>query len=127
MYRIALGGTLYSLNERGKRKDFAEVCDDNRRCEYNREVCAADDPRLLALIALVAPVEVRPAAPARHPPSARHSPPSNRPMDQPARFAPPQALAKAAATEVHPHAPRRRWWLLDTTQPSIALQRTTTQ
>jgi hypothetical protein len=31
------------------------------------------------------------------------------------------------ATEVHSHAARRRWSLCDTTQPSIALQRTTTQ
>ena len=40
---------------------------------------------------------------------------------------PPQALAKATATEVHSHAARRRWWPCDTSQPSIALQSTTTQ
>jgi hypothetical protein len=124
--RWAYGDTYYSLYERGERKADAHVSA-NDTCMYNGEVCAPDDPRLLALIAQVAPVEVRPAAPAPHPPSARHSPPSNRPMDRPARFCPPQALAKAVATEVHPHAARRRWSLYDTTQPSIALQRTSTQ
>jgi hypothetical protein len=38
-----------------------------------------------------------------------------------------QGLATAVATEVHPNAARRRWSLCDTTQPSIALQSTTTQ
>ena len=73
-------------------------------CEYNGEACAPDDPRLLALIAQVAPVEVRPAARAPHPPPAAHSPPSNRPMDRPARFAP------AGTGEGHGHRgahPRR--------------------
>ena len=55
---------------------------------YGGKACAPDDPRLLALIAQVGPVEVRPAAQAPHPPSARHSHPSNRPMNPPARFAP---------------------------------------
>ena len=36
-------------------------------------------------------------------------------MDRPAHFAP-QALAAAVATEVHPHAARRRWWLRGTAQ-----------
>jgi hypothetical protein len=124
--RWADGTTSHSLFERGEEKEFAYVSADGR-CAYNWEDCAPDDPRLLALIAQVAPVEVRPAARAPHPPSARHSTPRNRPTDRPARFAPPQALAKAVATEVHPHAARRRWSLCDTTQPSIALQRTTAQ
>jgi hypothetical protein len=87
------GSTVYSLHDRGEPTDEAHVYP-NGRCMYNYELCAPDDPHLLALIALVAPVEVRPAAPTPHPPSAHHSPPSNRPMDRPARF-----------------APRRRWRL----------------
>jgi hypothetical protein len=85
--RDADGDTDYYLYERGKVKEWARVFADGT-CEYNGEDCEPDDPRLLALIAQVAPVEVRPAAPAPHPPSARHSPPSNRPMDRPARFVP---------------------------------------
>jgi hypothetical protein len=85
--RWAAGTTDYYLYERGKRKESADVYADGR-CKYNCVDCTPDDPRLLALIALVAPVEVRPAAPAPLPPLARHSPPSNRPTDQPARFAP---------------------------------------
>ena len=81
------GDTRYWLFERGEEKAFADVSA-NGRCQYNGEACAPDDPRLLALIAQVAPVEVRPAAPDPHPPSARHSHPSNRPMDRPARFCP---------------------------------------
>jgi hypothetical protein len=81
------GHTYYYLFERGEEKERARVSA-NGSCVYNGAACAPDDPRLLALIAKVAPVEVRPAAQAPHPPSARHSPPSNRPMDRPARFAP---------------------------------------
>jgi hypothetical protein len=125
IYRNA-DGQFYRLYERGKEKASARVYRYGL-CVYNGERCAPDDPRVLALIAQVAPVEVRPAAPAHPRLLARHSHPSNRPMDQPARFAPPQALAKATATEVNPNAARRRWWLCDTTQPSIALQSTTTQ
>jgi hypothetical protein len=80
------GNTDYRLYERGKPKEYAAVFADGR-CMYNRVACAPDDPRLLALIAQVAPVEVRPAARAPHLPLARHSPPSYRPMDRPARFA----------------------------------------
>ena len=85
-------------------------------CWYNGEACAPDDPRLLALIAQVAPVEVRPAAPA---PLTRQSP-ASRP-EAIVRWIgrlvlPPQALAAAVATEVHPHAARRRWWLRGTAQ-----------
>jgi hypothetical protein len=89
--RYAGGDTDYRLYERGNPKHSAWVSADGR-CKYNSEVCAPDDPRLLALIAQVAPVEVRPAAPATHPPSARHSHPRNRPMDQPTRFAPRRRL-----------------------------------
>ena len=88
LHRNARGDTFYWLYERGgKLKEYAVVFADGR-CTYKGEVCAPDDPRLLALIAQVAPVEVRPAARAPHPPLARHSPPSHRPMDRPARFAP---------------------------------------
>jgi hypothetical protein len=65
--RFAKGDTEYYLFERGgKRKDYAYVYADGR-CTYSGEDCAPDDPRLLALIAQVAPVEVRAAAPAPHP------------------------------------------------------------
>jgi hypothetical protein len=103
LVRTARGTIGYRLYERGKEKDFANVFS-NGRCTYNGEVCAPDDPRLLALIAQVASVEVRPAAPA--PPATR--PPSNRPMRR--LVLPPQALAVAMATEVH--APRRTPFLV---------------
>ena len=77
--RSANGTTGYWLFERGKRKEYARVFADGR-CEYDSVVCATDDPRLLALIAQVAPVEVRRASRAPHPPLPCHSPPSNRPM-----------------------------------------------
>jgi hypothetical protein len=67
--RSAHGGTWYRLFERGEYKDFAYVSA-NGHCSYNFVACAPDDPRLLALIAHVAPVEVRPAAPAPHSPLA---------------------------------------------------------
>jgi hypothetical protein len=62
--RYADGDTRYFLYERGVPKEYAEVFD----CMYNGEDCAPDDPRVLALIAQVAPVEVRPAARAPHAP-----------------------------------------------------------
>ena len=99
LFRNADLHTYYCLIERGMVNDEANVFADGR-CNYNLEVCAPDDPRLLALIAHVGPVEVRPAAPA----STRHSPPSNRPMDQPARF----ALVGAGDRRGHRGAPPRR-------------------
>jgi hypothetical protein len=69
--RNAVETTRYRLYERGKGKESADVSADGR-CWYNFEGCAPDDPRLLALIAQVAPVEVRPAA---TPTIAAHSPP----------------------------------------------------
>ena len=116
--RNASGTTSYWLYERCKRKEYAFVSADGGFM-YNGVRCAPDDPRLLALIAQVAPVEVRPAAAVPHRPLG----PGNR---APARFAP-QALATAVDTEVHPHAARCRWWPCGTTQQSIALQSTTTQ
>jgi hypothetical protein len=88
LLRDADGDTSYRLYERGKSKVYAVVSADGRYCYYNDEACAPDDPRLLALIAQVAPVEVRPAARIPNLPLAAHSPPSNRPKDLPARFAP---------------------------------------
>jgi hypothetical protein len=64
------GRTGYCLYERRKLKGSALVSADGT-CTYQGKVCAPDDPRLLALTALVAPVEVRPAAPAPLPPIAR--------------------------------------------------------
>jgi hypothetical protein len=61
--------SYYRLYERGESKDSAYVSAGGR-CMYKGVACAPDDPRLLALIAQVAPVEVRPAAPAPHPPLA---------------------------------------------------------
>ncbi len=76
--RHAHGGTGYYLFERGGVKEHAYVFADGD-CEYNGVGCTPDDPRLLALIAQVAPVEVRPAAAAPHPPLAPpHSPPCPR-------------------------------------------------
>jgi hypothetical protein len=69
--RFRNGNTFYRLYERGEMKAYALV---QARCVYNCEVCAPDDPRLLALIAQVAPVEVRPATPAPNPSSAASRP-----------------------------------------------------
>jgi hypothetical protein len=74
LLRSAHGDTDYRLWDRGKVKDSAVLSADGT-CRYNGEAGAPDDPRLLALIAQVAPVEVRPTAPATHPPSARNSDP----------------------------------------------------
>ena len=113
LYRDADGATHYFLFERGESKAHAYVSA-NGRCWYNGEACAPDDPRLLALIAQVAPVEVRPAAPAPLPPLDRHSPPSNRPMDRPARFAP----AGAGDRRGHRGAPPVRTPSLAAVQPN---------
>jgi hypothetical protein len=64
--RRAYGTTWYRIFERGEHKDHAYVYAGGY-CTYNYEDCAPDDPRLLALIAHVAPVEVRPAAPSPPP------------------------------------------------------------
>ena len=71
--RWADGDTYYTLYERGNQKDWATRRPDGRQCYYNGVVCAPDDPRFLALIAQVAPVEVRPAAraPTRYSPATR--------------------------------------------------------
>ena len=63
------GDTHYWLFERSEEKEYAFVSADGT-CTYNWEDCAPDDPRLLALIAKVVPVEVRPAAPGP-PPATR--------------------------------------------------------
>jgi hypothetical protein len=106
LVRWAGGDTWYFLYERCEEKeDSADVFADGT-CKYNGEFCAPDDPRLLALIAQVAPVEVRPAAPATQLPS-----PPTRPqaivrwVDR--LVLPPQALAAAVATEVQPPTPSR--------------------
>jgi hypothetical protein len=100
LLRDAVGITFYWLYERGELKDYASVYADGR-CVYYGVPCAPDDPRFLALIAQVAPVEVRHAAPAPQPPF--------RPQAIVRWISrldlPPQALAKATATEVQP--PRR--------------------
>jgi hypothetical protein len=99
LYRNANGDTThYGLFERGKRKEYAGLSADGRYCNYNDVACAPDDPRLLALIAQVAPVEVRPAAPAPHPPLRPQAI-----VRWIGRLGlSPQALAAAVATEVQP-------------------------
>ena len=67
LVRWADGDTFYYLFERGTSKDEALVPADGRHCMYNGDYCARDDPRLLALIAQIGPVEVHPAAPATAP------------------------------------------------------------
>jgi hypothetical protein len=89
--RWANGTTGYRLFERGEPKASSLVFADGR-CKYKFEACAPDDPRLLALIAQVAPVEVRPAAPAPRPP-----------IDRP--LAPQQSSDGSAGS----FCPRRRW------------------
>jgi hypothetical protein len=62
LVRYADGSTGHRIYERGKLKAGAFVYA-NGRCWYNEhhgEACAPDDPRFLALIAQVAPFEVRP-------------------------------------------------------------------
>ncbi len=108
LVRNADGDTSYSLFERGEQKEYATVYDDGR-CRYNGLTCASDDARLLALIAQVAPVEVRSAARAPHPPSLHHTPPNNRPMDRPARFAPAGAGEDRGHRGAHPFSCRRCW------------------
>ena len=71
--RWADGLTVYNLYKRGKIEDEAAVSADGQFCTYNSEECARDDPRLLALMAQVAPVEVSPAAPAHHLPPEQSS------------------------------------------------------
>ena len=102
--RYADGDTYYRLWERGGKQKESVLMSADGRCTYNGEVCARDDPRVLALIAQVAPVEVRPAAGAPSPSIGPLSPPSNRPMDQPARFAP----SGAGDRRGHRGAPPRR-------------------
>ena len=100
------GHTDYRLYERSKRKEYVIVYA-HGYCTYKGEACAPDDPRLLALIAQVAPVEVRPAAPAPHPPLLPTRPQAI--VRWISRLVlPPQALAQATATEVHSPAARRR-------------------
>ena len=85
--RVSDEHTGYWLYERGKSRDSAHVFADGR-CWYNDVACAPDDPRLLVLIAQLAPVEVRPAAPAPYPPTRPPLAPKQSSMDRPARFVP---------------------------------------
>jgi hypothetical protein len=91
--RYADGHTRYGLLERSKEKEYARVSADGT-CRYNGKACAPDDPRLLALIAQVAPVEVRPAAAAPHP-----------------LLGPPLAPKQSSDGSADSFCPRRRWRL----------------
>jgi hypothetical protein len=77
---------IYALYNSGKMTDVV-VLHTNGTCMYNEDVRARDDPRLLAFIALVAPVEVLLATAAAYPssPNPRHQAFA---VDLPARFAP---------------------------------------
>jgi hypothetical protein len=123
--RLADGDSDYYLFERGERKEYVIMSADGTST-YNGVACVPDDPRLLALIAQVAPVEVRPAAAAPRPPLAPNSPLSDRPMDRPARFAP----AGAGSRRGHRGAPPFRTPSLVVARHSptaAALQSTSTQ
>ena len=123
MYRWVDGYTSYGLYERGEGKDWACVYVDGR-CFYNGEACVLDDPRLLALIAQVAPVEVRLAAPDRRPQSsATHSQGIGRSV------CPRRRSRTPWPPRCTPHAARRPWWPCDTTQqqPQCKARRATTR
>ena len=115
LYRSAYGHTSYRLYERGKPKEYAVVYADGR-CVYNGVTCAPDDPRLLALTAQVAPVEVRLAAPTHHPPLASPLAPKRSSDGSAGSFCPcrrwrppwpprctptPHAVACGSATQLH--------------------------
>ena len=90
---------IYAEYDCGNMKDSVALLT-NGKCVYNNEICARDEPRLLAFIALVAPVEVLPATAAPYPssPNPRHQATVIfRPV------LPQQALGTAVASEVHPH------------------------
>ena len=102
----------YALYDRGNMKDSVALFTTGK-CVYNDEVCARDDPRLVAFIALVAPVEVLPATAALYPssPNPRHRAIV---VDLPARFAPAgsrDGCRQGGAS----HGARCRWC---TTQPN---------
>ena len=99
--RLAHGATNYCMQEHGDRKDYAYVSASGRCCEYNGVACAPDDPRFLALIEQVAPVEVRPAAAARRPQSPPLDPKQS--SDAPVRFAPAGARERHGDRGAHPH------------------------
>jgi hypothetical protein len=117
------GNTAYFLYERGKEKDFACVSADGT-CYYKCVACAPDDPRLLALIALVAPVEVRPTARAPHPPIASPLAPTPSSDGPAGSFCPRRRWRPPWPPRCTPHSARRRWWLRDTAQQQ---QSTTSQ
>ena len=113
--RFAHGDTYYYLYKRGKQKDSAIVSADGT-CMYNGEDCAPHDPRLLALIVQVAPVEVRPAARAPHPPLASPLAPKPSSDGSAGSFCPRRRWRPPWPPRCIPHAARRRWWLCDTAQ-----------
>ncbi len=114
--RTSDGDNLYRLFERGKEKvGYAHVYADGR-CEYNGEACAPDDPRLLALVAQVAPVEVQPQPPA--PPLARPLATEQSSDGSAGSFCPRRRWRPPWPPRCTPHAARRCWWLRDTTHSS---------
>jgi hypothetical protein len=129
LYRDTGWHTEYRLYERGKYTDSAHVSANGPfrpRCKYNGEACAPDDPRLLALIAQVAPVEVRPTAAATHPPLARPLAPKQSSDGSAGSIFP----AGTGGRRGHRGAPPRRTPSLAAVRhnpTAAAMQRTTTQ
>jgi hypothetical protein len=82
------GDTDYYLFERGEPKDFdTRVC--QRHLHVQRRGLRAGRPALACADSARRAGRGAPRSPSpRRPPLARHSPPSDRPMDRPARFAP---------------------------------------
>jgi hypothetical protein len=126
VYRDADGYTIYRLFECGEEKEYTIVYA-NGLCYYNGEACAPNDPRFLALIAQVAPVEVRPAVPAptRHQPATR----LEAVVRWIGRFAP-AGVGLSRGNRGTPPPPPRRTPSLGVVRhnpTTAALQRTTTQ
>jgi hypothetical protein len=119
------GHTYYFLFERGGKLKASAGVFANGQCVYNYKACAPDDPRLLALIAQVAPVEVRRADQAPHPPLASPLAPKRSSDGSAGSFCPRRRWRPPLLPRCSP--PRRRWWLRDTTPTAATLQSTSTQ
>jgi hypothetical protein len=115
--------TRYWLYERGKEKASAGVNADGS-CEYNWNACTPDDPRLLALIAQVAPVEVRPGRPSPPPANRRPLAPKHSSDGSAGSFCPCRRWRPPRPLRCTPHAARRRWCHTPT---AATLQSTSTQ
>jgi hypothetical protein len=111
LFRWADGDTWYRLFERGELKEYAAVFAGGL-CKYNGVGCAPDDPRLLALIAQVAPVEVRSASTAPRPPLASPLARKQSSDGSAGSFGPRRRWRPPWPPRCSPA--RRRWWLRGT-------------